>query len=396
MSVGEFNAVYPLILAFGKTHSDFDIFVSTTTATGQEQAKSKVGHLATVFYFPFDLAPAIASWLDFVRPDLVLIVETEIWPGFMSECAKRHLPVLLINGRLSPRSFQGYMRWRWFFRSVVDSFAGLAVQSEAELMRYAALLGSSAKIQVCGNIKIDGIKPIDSADQHQLRQALGLDASDVVLVAGSTHEGEEKALLDFIGTKDGAGVKLIVVPRHPERFARVAGLIASCGFRTRRFTCGESFEKAGDVYLLDTVGQLGRFYSLASLAFVGGTIVPVGGHNLAEPLAYACPVVCGPYVHKTRDIATGMQESGALVCSKSVADLHRALGQLCVSPAQRLKIGGAGKSWLGENEGALARTLHFIESHLYANRQQTVFSGGERSDRLQLPVGKLNSIAQRD
>ncbi len=363
VSVGEFNAVYPLVLEFRERHPAIQICVSTTTATGQEQAKKKVGDFATVFYFPFDLPFAVKPWLDLIRPEMVFIVETEIWPGFLHECRKLRVPVVLINGRLSPRSFAGYMRWRWFFKDVLKNFAALAVQSEGEAKRYAALSGTTKGITVCGNIKIDGIKPVQSGQIAQLRNELGLTFDDVVLVAGSTHEGEETALLNCPAVKENR-VKLILVPRHPERFARVSAQIESAGFRVRRFSRTEAFEKDGDVYLLDTIGQLGRFYGVASLAFVGGTLVPIGGHSLAEPCAYSCPVLCGSHVHKTRDIATSMLEQEALVQVQSVHDLHSVIAELSLSPGRRAEIGEKGNTWLQENQGAMERTLQFIDSLL--------------------------------
>lgn len=366
VSVGEFNAVFPLILEFRKKHPGAEIFISTTTGTGQEQALRKAGEFATVFYFPFDLPFALNSWLNVVQPHLVAIVETEIWPGFMWACASRRIPVVLLNGRLSPKSFQGYMRWKWFFSSVVNSFAGMAVQSDSEATRYAALCGRADKIEVCGNIKIDGIKAIPDSDRLALVKTLGLQSSDFVLVAGSTHEGEETPLLDLAKEcrARGCPIKLILVPRHPERFARVASLIESAGFRTRKFSRNESFQTEQDVYLLDTVGQLARFYSVANVAFVGGTIVSIGGHNLAEPCAYQYPVVCGPHVHKTRDIAASMKDAGALLVAQDVSHLHEVLLELRTSPEKCKKVGQSGRAWLHANEGALARTLRFLESHI--------------------------------
>lgn len=367
VSVGEFNAVFPLIEEFHRRHRHVSIFISTTTATGQEQARKKAGGFATVFYFPFDLPFALNSWIDTIVPDAVVIVETEIWPGFLSQCSDRDIPVFLINGRLSPRSFKGYMRWRWFFRPSLQMFTALAVQSFSEASRYEKLSGTAQNIAVCGNIKIDGIKAIPENEILELRQMLNLGASDPVLVAGSTHEGEEVALLQCPAVRKGL-VKLILVPRHPERFNRVASIIESNGYHVRRFSRTERFTENADVYLLDTIGQLSRFYSIASMAFVGGTIAPIGGHSLAEPCAYSIPVVCGPHTHKTRDIATSMLEQKALIQVSGKEALHAQLEHLALSPAARREAGSAGNRWLHENQGALARTLEFLESHM--NRQQ--------------------------
>lgn len=393
VSVGEFNAVFPLIQEFRKANPDFEIFISTTTATGQDQAIRKAGEFATVFHFPFDLPFANRRWLDFVKPNMVAIIETEIWPGFMSECRARKIPVVLINGRLSPRSFKGYMRWRWFFKSVVRSFAGIAVQSQSEADRYAALAGGPVDIEVCGNIKLDGIKPIADDQRRALQAQLRLTSEDCVIVAGSTHEGEEKPLLEFLSKSDGT-VKLILVPRHPERFERVASLIEQAGFRVRRYSRDQIIESRKDVYLLDAVGHLSRFYSVATVAFVGGTIVPVGGHNLAEPCAYDCPVVCGPHVHKTRDVASSMQQGNALLMADDSDHLKILLGDLCSSPAKREEISSAAKHWLRENEGALNRTLQFLQSHFHSPEPPSPSTAKLRDSRVAL-VGSSGAASNR-
>lgn len=358
VSVGEFNALLPVLESYHQLHPDHELFVSTTTATGQQLAKDKAGTYASIFHFPLDLPWATNNFLNAIKPDLVSIVETEIWPGFMNQCRQRNIPVVLINGRLSPRSFKSYMRWRWFFGKVINRFAAVAVQSEQEAARFRLLAGDELKISVCGNIKFDGIKKLSAPD-------IGLQEAEHVLVAGSTHEGEEQALLAAV--KD-TGIRLILAPRHPERFERVAHLIEQNGFRPRRFSQNQIVEKENDVYLLDVIGQLNRFYSLGTIAFVGGTLVPVGGHNLTEPYAYELPVICGPHIHKTKDVAQALLDEQALFMVQNKDELKKLVVDLAFNKGRRLAAGQSGWRWLKASQGACNRTLALLEQTLQEDK----------------------------
>ena len=361
VSVGEFNALMPLLSEFKKRHPQFSLFVSTTTATGQELAKAKAGSVAEVFYFPYDLPWITNAYLDVIAPSVVAIVETEIWPGFISQCKQKNIACLIVNGRLSPRSAAGYKRWGFFFGPVLANLSALAVQSQKEKERFQAVSGAALNISVCGNIKLDGLNPIDKTDSRELRQKLNLNDSDFVLVGGSTHEGEETALLEIARRQN---CKLILVPRHPERFDRVQQIIESCGMRARRFTKGESFETEKDVYLLDTIGQLSRFYSQASIAFVGGTLANVGGHNLAEPCMYKIPVLCGPHIHKAKDFFDKLSERGALHLGNDVEELNKLVERFKSNAKDCTEAGESGYQFIQDSQGAVARTLLVLEQYL--------------------------------
>ncbi|MBX9690099.1 MAG: 3-deoxy-D-manno-octulosonic acid transferase [Candidatus Obscuribacterales bacterium] len=369
VSVGEFNALYPLAEEFSKRHPDYKIFISTTTATGQELAKKRAGDIAEVFYFPFDLPFSLNCFLDLIRPDTVGIVETEIWPGFMHECHKRKINVVLLNGRLSPRSLKGYSRWRCFFQPVLAQFRALAVQSQAEKSRYLSLAGKNLRIEVCGNIKLDGLKACSQSETEALRRELKIDKSELTLVAGSTHEGEETAFIKALKELNNS-FRLILVPRHPERFERAAELIEMHGFRVRRFSRNEAFESEKDIYLLDTIGQLNKFYSLADIAFVGGTLANIGGHNLAEPCAYRTPVLCGPHTHKARDLEQKLTEAEALLQLNDEKDLSSTLKSLLDSPEKRERLGENGYRFLSANQGALVKTLDLLEEYLGSKERE--------------------------
>lgn len=361
VSVGEFNALFPLLQEFRKRHPEFEIFISTTTATGQELAKSKTADFAEVFYFPFDLPWVTEAYLKLIAPSLVAIVETEIWPGFINQCQKKNIACMIINGRLSPRSAAGYKRWGVFFGPVLAKMSAIAVQSTKEEERFQAIGKERLNISICGNIKLDGLKPIGAHEQTQLREKLNLKEEDFVLVGGSTHECEEAALLEIASRQN---CKLILVPRHPERFDRVQQIIESQGMRARRYSKNEAFEAPNDVYLLDTIGQLSRFYSLANIAFVGGTLANVGGHNLAEPCMYKVPVLCGPHIHKARDFFEKLSERGALHLGNDVEELSKLFERFKSEPNDRLQAGESGFQFIQDSQGAVARTLFVLEQYL--------------------------------
>lgn len=364
VSVGEFNALYPLLLLFREKHPEFLFFVSTTTATGQELARAKCSEFAEVFYFPFDFRFAIRSLMNLIRPQAVVIVETEIWPTFMAECKRRAIDVVLINGRLSPKSFKGYMRFAWFFKSTLLKFKALLVQSESEKLRFQSLVSDpNLPCEVCGNIKLDGLKACRPAESDELRRILNLKQGELVLVAGSTHEGEESALISALKEMNFA-FRLILVPRHPERFERVVQLVENSALNARRYTKGQAFESKKDVYVLDTIGQLNKFYSIADLAFVGGTLAKIGGHNLSEPCVYRVPVICGPHIHKARDMYQKLSEYAALKSANDERELSKLIRVLFDSPAVRREMGENGYRYLSESQGALAKTMSLLEKYL--------------------------------
>jgi 3-deoxy-D-manno-octulosonic-acid transferase len=263
---------------------------------------------------------------------------------------------------MSPRSFSRYSRLKWLFKPVFQCATRIIAQSQEEAERYKHITDGGVPITVSGNMKFDGLSPVTEADRQKLRLELG-SPQGLILVGGSTHEGEEAPLLEVTRQlKDkGVALNLILAPRHPERFDRAAELIRQHGFRPRRFSCKETFEDGRDIYLLDAIGHLTRFYSLADLAFVGGTLVPVGGHSLVEPCAYSVPVTCGPHVHKTRDVARALVETGALTIAHNKMELEQTVSEFALNAEKRRTMGENGKVWLEKSQGAVARTLTAIE-----------------------------------
>lgn len=368
VSVGEFNALWSLLEPFRAEFPGWDVFISTTTATGQALANERAGSFAKVFHFPLDLPWATSAFLDAVEPDAVAVVETEIWPGFLAQCQARGIKTLILNGRLSPKSFRSYGMCQALFGPVFRSFNAIVAQSPNEVERYRALAGAAARAVACGNIKFDGLVAVSPQRRQEIIDGTAIKDNDLVLVAGSTHEGEESTILKAIQQLRHAKYRVIIAPRHPERFARVANIIESYGFRVRRYSLGERFEQDNDVYLLDTIGQLTAFYSVASVAFVGGTLVPIGGHNLVEPATYGVPVVCGPHVHKTRDVAASLLEAKALIKIEGLDALIRQLEKLSEQPNYRSSIGDNGRLWLQKSQGAVRRTLDVLKQVLVGEK----------------------------
>ncbi len=370
VSVGEFNAAWPLIDALHKKHPQIPIYLSTTTKTGQEQAQSKAGSFATIFYCPYDLPQAASNWLDSIKPSLVILVETEIWPGFTYQCAKRGISLMWVNARMSPRSFKRYHLFKGLFGPVFRRFKQIAAQSEAEVERFKRVAGDELAVTATGNLKFDGLKPIEKSEREKLEKSLAITAGQAVIVAGSTHEGEEQAVLsayrEVLEKQSATNLqpRLIIAPRHPERFARAKEIIEENGFVCRRFSQNEGFSGENEVYLLDTIGKLGAYYSLATIAFVGGTLVPIGGHNLMEPYVYGAPVICGPQLFKTKDVAKTLNDRGALFVIQDEKELAVALTLLLSDDGKRQSAGLAGQTCLTESQGAVARTLNLIEKML--------------------------------
>jgi 3-deoxy-D-manno-octulosonic-acid transferase len=363
VSVGEFNAAWPLLKRLHEKHPQQTIVVSSTTGAGHKLAEERASSFADCIYFPYDLPWCTANWLDALQPRLVTIVETEIWPGFVNQCKQRNIPITMINGRMSPRSFGSYYRFRSFFGQVLRKFHSIGVQSTGEAERYKKVAGETLPVQILGNIKFDGLEPINNAEQQELANKLNLIPSDLVFIAGSTHEGEETAIVNaFKKLEDPKGKRLIIAPRHPERFDKVADIIRLAGFRPRRFSENEKFEQEGNVYLLDAIGHLAKFYSVATVAFVGGTIAPIGGHNIVEPFTYSVPVITGPHLHKTKDVADALTARNALTVVQDERDLADQLQSLFDDPERRKQLGRIGNEWLKESQGAVDRALAMIEN----------------------------------
>lgn len=370
VSVGETVAALPLVAALRAARPALPVVVSTVTPTGQATAREQAREAAAVCYFPFDLAPVVRRALDAIRPRLVLLVETEIWPVFLFEASGRGIPVGIVNGRISDRSFRRYRLARPLLRRCLRTLAFVGAQSTADAERFAALGAPAGRVEVTGNLKIDqaAAAPRTGAPTLEaLERALALPPGPR-LVAGSTHRGEEAALIAAFGRlrQEAPDLRLLLAPRHPERLPEVERLLAESGYRWARRSQrpGTGDDPAPDVVLVDTIGELAALYGLADLAFVGGSLVPIGGHNLLEPAAHGRAPLFGPHVHNFREIARALNEAGGAVPVADASALADTAARLLADPTRRAALGARAQGVVEAGRGATARTLRLVEEAL--------------------------------
>ncbi|UVL14707.1 lipid IV(A) 3-deoxy-D-manno-octulosonic acid transferase [Pseudomonas atacamensis] len=361
VSVGESIAAAPMIRALLERYPALPITVTCMTPTGSERIQALFANEARIqhCYLPYDLPCAAARFLDRVQPKLAVIMETELWPNHIHQCAKRGIPVALANGRLSQRSAKGYGRFSKLTAPMLAEMSLLAVQTEAEAQRFRDLGARPESVEVTGSIKFDL-----TIDPQLLQRATELrsqwQAQDrPVWIAASTHEGEDEVVLDahrrLLANHPDA--LLILVPRHPERFNSVFELCQREGFATVRRSTGANVDAQTRVLLGDTMGELLFLYALADSAFVGGSLVPNGGHNLLEPAALAKPVLSGPHLFNFLDIAAQLREAGALAEVDDAEGLAVEVQRLFELPRDAQRMAEAGLAVMRRNQGALQRLL---------------------------------------
>src|SRR5271168_1946141 len=314
VSVGEVLAAAQLVRELRTALPGWVFAVSTTTETGQRLATERLTG-SPVFYLPLDLRFAVRRYLRVLQPKMLVLMEGELWPRLIDECAKGGIPIVVANARISDRSFPRYMRLRRLWSPFLEMISLFLAQSQETAGRLVKIGAPVERVRVMGNLKYDVRVASDSALMEMLRTALPVGAK--VLVCGSTLEGEEQILLDAWPAVLAAEPKAVMVlaPRHPDRFAAVAAIVAGSGFesmRAREFRQRPGPVAAGSVFLLDTIGDLASIYGLATVAFVGGSLVPKGGHNPLEPAQFAVPVVMGPSFENFREVVEGMRKADAI------------------------------------------------------------------------------------
>ncbi|WP_395764046.1 lipid IV(A) 3-deoxy-D-manno-octulosonic acid transferase [Stutzerimonas balearica] len=363
VSVGESIAAAPMIRQLMARHPQLPITVTCMTPTGSERIRALFGDSVQHCYLPYDLPWAAARFIERARPRLAVVMETELWPNHIHQCAQRGIPVALANARLSERSARGYARFSGLTAPMLGELALIAVQTEAEAERFRRLGARSACVQVTGSIKFD--LSIDPALPQRAEQLRGQWQAQhrPVWIAASTHQGEDEIVLAAHRTLLAAhpDALLILVPRHPERFASVFELCRREGLSAVRRSTGEAVRGETQVLVGDTMGELLFLFALADVAFVGGSLVPNGGHNLLEPAALGKPVLSGPHLFNFLEIAAQLREAGAL---REVADadqLARAVGELWCDAAVAQGMRDAGLRVLKANQGALQRLLAGLE-----------------------------------
>ncbi len=366
VSVGEVLTARPLIAALRQRYPNLRIVLSTTTIAGQQLARRSVPNVDEVFYFPFDLAVFVRRTLDLVKPRLFLMMETEIWPVVLRECRARGIKTVVVNGRLSSRSFPRYRLIRPFMRRVLQDVDRFCVQSDESARRFIALGADPSTVVVTGSLKFDSLDnsgPLRARDR--VLRYFRLPPSRPVIVAGSTMKGEEPAVLRaFRRVRATSPTALLVLaPRHPERFGEVTQLCRNEGWKTaRRTELAIDAEPRADIIVVDTIGELASIYQIGTAVFVGGSLVATGGHNVLEPAVFGKPIVFGPHMENFREISEAFVSAGAAVRLDDEGQLETVLLDLLGDPVRRARLGAAARALVEANRGAKDKTMTVIEA----------------------------------
>ena len=386
VSVGETIAAQTLVKSLRERFPGHRLIFSTTTATGQAVARSRISEADAFCYFPFDWKFSVRKSLQKIRPSVVILMESELWPNFLHECNKQKIPVIVTNGRVSDRSFKRSMKFAFWFRRMTANVTYFLMQSEADAHRISALGAKSENVIVTGNIKYDiggriGVPPVPSS----LAAELGLHENPLI-IAGSTTDGEEEIILEaYLELKKIAGLentRLMIAPRHPERFDKVAKLLDSAHLKfVRRSVLAHQVEALGnqnftrlindsiqksEVILLDSIGELASLYRFAAVVFVGGSLVPKGGHNILEPAFDGRPVIVGPSMENFREITEEFKRHNAVVQlqngtdSELIVSLRDQLNELLLNPERANLLGANASATVEANRGATDKTVSVI------------------------------------
>ena len=365
VSVGEVQAALPLLDVMLERRCG-PVVLTTSTPSGRRRGMSLFSGRVAQRYLPWDLPGAIRRFLVRTAPRAVIVLETELWPNLIHACAERSIPLVYVNARLSEPSAAGYARFRRLFAPALARVNAVAAQTRGDAERLVATGARADRVVVTGNTKLDVAVPAAARESGRLlRHRIG--ASRRVWIAASTHEGEEEMVLAALARvrKEVEGCRLVLVPRHVERAGRVANLVRRLGFSVSLRT--EGFDENADVLLGDTMGELPMFYAASDLAFVGGSLVDVGGHNLLEPAGLGIPALAGPFMRNFADLAASLQAAGALEVVRGAGELATAVIELLRDPNRRHRMGEEGREFVLANRGARDRTMAVIDRMLEAS-----------------------------
>ncbi len=385
VSVGEVLAVLPLARQLKQRYSRYRLVVSTTTATGQKLARERMPFADAIFYFPLDWRGPVRGALAATRASVVIIVETEIWPNFLRECHRAQTPVIFVNGRLSPRSHRGFRRALWFsggalagfLKRVLGDATLFLMQGNADAERLVALGAPAERVLVTGNLKYDFAAPSENGVSAWIEGEIANGARGPVLIAGSVMANEEDAILRAFADveREYPRALLILAPRKSEQFERAAAVVGQAGRKlvrrskiTQNGSGAEGLSEPGSVFLLDSLGELAGLYRLADVVFVGGSLIPSGGHNILEPAALGKVPIYGPSMENFRDMAAQFLSAGAAIEVKTAEQLGDAWRTLLGDPPRTARMGECARDLANRNRGATALALEHIERVIGVDR----------------------------
>jgi 3-deoxy-D-manno-octulosonic-acid transferase len=364
VSVGEVMAIRRLVdeLRVCLPHKQF--VITTVTPTGNKIAKAIAKEKDFVSYLPLDISLIVKKFVYAIRPSVVIIAETEIWPNFIYCLYSQNIPVIIVNGRISDNSFKGYLCIRPLVKPLFNKVSLFCVQAERDATRLEKLGLLRDKIRITGNMKFDMKEYAELKESGSgLRQRLGLAINEKLLIAASTHQGEENIILNVYKDmkKDFPDLRLLIAPRHPERANKILELVKNYHFKPQRICPSDSMESNSEtIYILDTVGELLSYYAISDIVFVGGSLMKIGGHNILEPAFLGKPVLFGPHMFNFRDIAGLFLENKAAICVSNQQELKSNIKQLLENPAQIPELALKAKQLIQKNRGATNRNLKLI------------------------------------
>ena len=370
LSVGEVLSAVPLVKMLNERSAEARIVFSASTKTGFDIANRYfTDEVEAVFYFPYDLAFSVKRIIRKIAPEVVVIVETDIWPNFLFEMKKRRIPVLLVNARLSKTSFIGYKRLGCFTKQVFLNFVHICTQSSKDAKLFHQLGVSIDRITITGNIKFEKVgQPLGLEEIEELKRSIHIQNARKVFLAGSTHSGEEEILLEaFKRLKTHTGdLLLILAPRNPERAASLFRMFTSAGFSVGLMKELKNVlsDKSLNVIIIDTLGILKALYAVSDIAFIGGSLVKCGGHNPLEPAAFSKPILFGEDMSDFYDISNMLLEAGGAVCVKDAKDLYTAVVSLIENDQKAIEMGKNALGVFTANKGAVEKTISVIEDYL--------------------------------
>jgi len=378
VSVGEVVAARGVIREIRAAYPESLIYASTITETGQAHARKILAELVDeIFYYPLDLSWIVRRFLDRVRPDVYIMMETELWPNFLVRCRKMGVRVLMMNGKLSERSFKLYRRFRFLFRPALKGIAAFCMQTRLDAARMRELCGRGPQVFVTGNCKFDSVpEPLGLEERAALAARWKLDLLHPIVVVGSTHPGEEEIVAEAAAALKGefSGLTWLVAPRHVERSEAVCKIFADRGLSVSR--ASNPTLRHPDILVLDLMGELAGAYGLAAIAVVCGSFVPIGGHNLLEPAVYGVPVLHGPYMHKQPEIVRFFSESGGGVQIEP-DELGPMVRRLLLDDEERARLGRLAAETIELSRGSAKRHMKVLEQVLRASGRPPSAQGGE-------------------